>query len=87
MRVQFLIATGTWYHVMSFDITQCHDLTVPKLSQRLRSRRAAHDSLAIVHERLVSGRPVVVVSTGGSKVSVKPGKSFLDELRRRNQVP
>jgi hypothetical protein len=27
--------TGTWYHVMSLDITQCHDLTVPKLSQRL----------------------------------------------------
>jgi hypothetical protein len=34
MRMQFPIATGTWYHVMSFDITQCHDPTVPKLSQR-----------------------------------------------------
>ena len=32
MRVHFPIATGTWCHVMSFDITQCHDLTVPKLS-------------------------------------------------------
>ena len=33
MRGGFPIATGTWYHVMSFDITQCHELSVPKLSQ------------------------------------------------------
>jgi hypothetical protein len=32
MRAETPIATGTWYHVMSLDITQCHDLTVPKLS-------------------------------------------------------
>ena len=35
MRAAFLIATGTQYHVMSFDITQCHDRTVPKLSQTI----------------------------------------------------
>jgi hypothetical protein len=34
MRVQIPIATGTCCHVISLDITQCHDLTVPKLSQR-----------------------------------------------------
>jgi len=34
MRAVSPIATGTWYHVTSFDVTQCHDLTVPKLSQR-----------------------------------------------------
>jgi hypothetical protein len=34
MRAETPIATGTWYHVMSLDITQCHDLTVPKLAQR-----------------------------------------------------
>jgi hypothetical protein len=28
-----LVATGTWYHVMSFDITRCHDRTDPELSQ------------------------------------------------------
>ena len=33
MRVEFPIATGTWYHVMSLDITQCHERSVPKLSQ------------------------------------------------------
>ena len=33
MRVLMPIATGTWYHVMSFDITQCHERSVPKLSQ------------------------------------------------------
>jgi hypothetical protein len=43
MRAQIPIATGTWYHVMSLDITQRHDLTVPKLSQRPLSRRAARD--------------------------------------------
>jgi hypothetical protein len=43
MRVQFPIATGTCYHVMSLDITQCHDLTVPKLSKSPLSQRAAHD--------------------------------------------
>jgi hypothetical protein len=31
--------------VMSLDITQRHDLTVPKLSQRRLSRRAAHNPL------------------------------------------
>jgi hypothetical protein len=41
MRAETPIATGTWYHVMSLDITQCHDLTVPKLSQRSLLRRAA----------------------------------------------
>ena len=29
---EFLVATRTCYHVMSLDITQCHDRTVPKLS-------------------------------------------------------
>jgi hypothetical protein len=43
MRVDFPIATGGWHHVMSFDITQCHDRTVPKLSRRPLSRGAAHD--------------------------------------------
>jgi hypothetical protein len=38
MRAQFPIATGTWYHVMSFDITQCHERSVPKLSQTIRFR-------------------------------------------------
>ena len=33
MRVPFPIATRTCYHPMSPDITQCHDRTVPKLSQ------------------------------------------------------
>jgi hypothetical protein len=33
MRAQFPIATGIWYHVMSFDITQCHERSVPELSQ------------------------------------------------------
>jgi len=34
MRVQFPIATSTWYHAMSLDITECHERSVPKLSQR-----------------------------------------------------
>jgi len=34
MRAVFPIATVTWYHVMSFDITPCHERSVPKLSQR-----------------------------------------------------
>src|SRR5207302_4609544 len=33
MRAWIPIATRTCYHVMSFDITQCHDRTAPKLSQ------------------------------------------------------
>jgi len=33
MRVEFPIATGTWYQVMSLDIKQCHERSVPKLSQ------------------------------------------------------
>jgi hypothetical protein len=33
MRAGFPVATGTYYHVMSLDITQCHDPIVPKLSQ------------------------------------------------------
>src|SRR5215470_6671780 len=37
MRAVLPIATGTYSHVMSFDITQYHELTVPKLSQRLLS--------------------------------------------------
>jgi hypothetical protein len=35
MRAELPIATSTWYHVMSRDITQCHDPTVPELSQRV----------------------------------------------------
>lgn len=27
------MAATRWYHVMSFGITQCHERTVPKLSQ------------------------------------------------------
>ena len=54
MRAEIPIATGTWYHVMSRDITQCHDLTVPKLSQRPLSRRAAHDPIGdITRTRLI----------------------------------
>ena len=34
MRAVFPIATVTWYHVMSFDITPCHERSVPKFSQR-----------------------------------------------------
>ncbi len=37
-------ATGIWYHVMSFDITQYHEQTVPELSQL--DRLAAKGSLA-----------------------------------------
>ena len=33
LRAEAPIATRTCCHVMSFDITQCHDRTVPKLSQ------------------------------------------------------
>jgi hypothetical protein len=35
MRAETPIATGTWYHVMSFDITQHHELSVPELSQTM----------------------------------------------------
>jgi hypothetical protein len=45
MQAEIPIATDTWYHVMSLDITQCHDLSVPKLPQRPLSRRATHDPL------------------------------------------
>ena len=41
MRADSPIATGICYHVVSRDITQCHDPTVPKLSQRQLSRPAA----------------------------------------------
>src|ERR1700732_436100 len=34
MRDRFPVATRTCYHVISLDITQRHDRTVPKLSQR-----------------------------------------------------
>src|SRR2546421_513107 len=33
MRAGSPIATGTWHHVMSLDITQCHDRSVPGVSQ------------------------------------------------------
>src|SRR5258708_8206884 len=33
MRAVSPIATRTWYHVMSLDITQRHARTVPKLSE------------------------------------------------------
>ena len=33
MRAEIPFATGTWYHVMSRDITQFHFRSVPKLSQ------------------------------------------------------
>ena len=33
MRARTPFATGTWYHLMSFDITQCHFRSVPELSQ------------------------------------------------------
>jgi hypothetical protein len=33
MRAQTAFATGGWYHVMSFEITQCHFLSVPDLSR------------------------------------------------------
>jgi hypothetical protein len=39
MRDASPVATGTRYHVMSFDITQCHDRGVPKLSHPLVSVR------------------------------------------------
>jgi hypothetical protein len=41
MRVLMPVATGTWYHVMSFDITQCHERGVPELSQTRQSRPTA----------------------------------------------
>jgi hypothetical protein len=48
MRAESPIATGTWYHVMSFDITQYHYRTVPELSQVWRvgasSDRAVHSN-------------------------------------------
>src|SRR5215831_16126703 len=45
MRAECPIATRTSYHAMSFDITQCHDRTVPKLSQRpLSTRVVIHPS-------------------------------------------
>src|SRR5262249_23223607 len=34
MRGQTPFTRGAWYHLMSFDITQCHDRSVPELSQR-----------------------------------------------------
>src|SRR5258708_39268155 len=43
MRAVSPIATRTWYHVMSFDITQCHERTVPKLSQRPGRRWRARE--------------------------------------------
>jgi hypothetical protein len=45
MRVEFPIATRTCYHVMSLDISQCHERTVPKLSQVDSSRSSALDAL------------------------------------------
>ena len=41
MRAWIPIATRTCYHVMSFDITQCHERTVPKLSQEAACERVA----------------------------------------------
>jgi hypothetical protein len=41
MRAMSPIATGTWYHVMSFDVTRRHDRAVPKLSRDPRRGRQA----------------------------------------------
>ena len=41
MRARFPIATTTWYHVMSFDITQCHDRTTALSQNCPRSMIAA----------------------------------------------
>jgi hypothetical protein len=42
MRAQFPIATGTWYHVMSFDITQCHERSIPGMSQTDNLKAGVH---------------------------------------------
>jgi hypothetical protein len=55
MRVEFPIATGTCYHVMSRDITQCHFRSVPKMSH-------TRDWQGLLMTRL---QPVV---TGGFRV-------------------
>jgi hypothetical protein len=34
MRAGSPVATGTWYHLMSFDITRRHDRSVPNFSRR-----------------------------------------------------
>src|ERR1700728_2737408 len=78
MRAETPIATGTWYHVMSLDITQCHDLTVPKLSQRPLSRRAAHDPAADLCDRPLPGSQLAVlkactVSRDNSGISILAG--------------
>src|SRR5882762_1759051 len=76
MRAVSPIATRTSYHVMSFDITQCHDPTVPKLSQTARSRpasgvalRSDHDfqGLALVHGAVTCGHPVQADAAMGSR--------------------
>lgn len=38
MRGDFPIATGTWCHVVSLDIAQCHDQSVPEMSQCVGTR-------------------------------------------------
>jgi hypothetical protein len=48
MRLATPVATSTWYHVMSFDITQCHECAVPKLSQRSLGSAGARVSRAEV---------------------------------------
>lgn len=37
MRARTLFATESSYHLMPFDITQCHRRSVPKLSQAVLS--------------------------------------------------
>jgi hypothetical protein len=41
MRAASPVATNTWYHGMSFDITHGHARTVPKLSQQPLTRQDA----------------------------------------------
>ena len=42
MRGQTPFATGVWYHLMSFDITQCHFRSVPELPQSPRIFRGSN---------------------------------------------
>ena len=60
MRARFPFATGTWYHVMSFDITQYHDRTVPELSQVCRTAR----QLGLCRQHLHNGARLLLACSG-----------------------
>src|ERR1700733_1173823 len=54
MRAEAPIATGTWYHVMSLDITQCHFRSVPKLSQTRDQHGCLMDRTILLRNALPS---------------------------------